>query len=77
MKASPRSIFVRISEWALSVPVRVKIAGIMLIPVFVLGGVLTYWIRTGLSDWLSYLLSDARIQAAMRPGSRMLRTGPR
>jgi signal transduction histidine kinase len=53
-----------------AVPVRVKIAGIVMLPVFVLGLSLNYWIKTGLSDWLSYLLSDQRVQVAMSAGSR-------
>jgi signal transduction histidine kinase len=68
--AALRSILRRLSDWALAVPVRIKIVGIMTIPVVVLGLVLSYWIRTGLSDWLSYLLSDVRVQAAMEAGTR-------
>jgi hypothetical protein len=60
----------RLAAAFLSVPVRVKIIGIMMLPVLILGGALTYWIRTGLSDWLSYLLTDERVQIAMRNGSR-------
>lgn len=54
----------------LSVPVRLKIAGIMVLPVLVLGLALNYWIRAGLSDWLSYLLTDDRVRIAMENGSR-------
>ena len=54
----------------LSVPVRVKIAGIVLLPVLILGFSLNYWITTGLSDWLSYILTDVRVEAAMNAGSR-------
>lgn len=54
----------------LSVPVRIKIGGIMVIPVLILGLALTYWIQTGLSDWLSYLITDERVMVAMRAGSR-------
>lgn len=54
----------------LSVPVNTKITGIVLLPVVILGVSLNYWITTGLSDWLSYLLTDVRIEAAMRAGSR-------
>ena len=68
--SSLRRFLARLSNLALAVPVRVKIVGIMTIPVVVLGLVLTYWIRTGLSDWLSYLLSDVRVQAAMQAGTR-------
>ncbi len=58
----------------LSVPVRLKIAGIMVLPVLVLGFALNYWIRTGLSDWLSYLLTDERVRIAMRNGSQSVVT---
>lgn len=63
-------LFTRISRAILSVPVRTKIAGIMAVPVLILGFGLNYWITTGLSAWLSYVLSDDRIQAAMTVGSR-------
>jgi hypothetical protein len=53
-----------------SVPVRIKIIGIMMLPVLILGFTLNYWIRTGLSDWLSYLLIDERVKIAMQAGSR-------
>lgn len=62
-----RERFVRL---LLSVPVRLKIGGIMVIPVLILGLVLTYWIQTGLSDWLSYLMNDERVRVAMQAGSR-------
>lgn len=54
----------------LSVPVRWKITGIILLPVVILGGSLNYWITTGLSDWLSFLLTDVRVAAAMQAGGR-------
>ncbi len=60
----------RLSEAFFSVPVRIKIAGIMALPVLILGFALNYWIRTGLSDWLSYLLTDDRVRIAMQNGSR-------
>jgi signal transduction histidine kinase len=60
----------KISDLLLSVPVRTKIAGIMVLPVLILGFALNYWVRTGLSDWLSYLLSDERVDIAMQAGSR-------
>lgn len=53
-----------------SVPVRIKIIGIMVLPLLILGFALNYWVRTGLSDWLSYLLTDERVQIAMEAGSR-------
>jgi len=60
----------RISDFIFSVPVRIKITGIMLLPVAILGLALNYWIQTGLSDWLSFLLTDERVQMAMQAGSR-------
>jgi signal transduction histidine kinase len=64
----------KIRKWMhdaiLSVPVRVKIIGIILLPVLVLGLTLNYWVTTGLSDWLSYLLTDVRVRAAMAAGGR-------
>ncbi|HSM56960.1 MAG TPA: ATP-binding protein [Candidatus Sulfomarinibacteraceae bacterium] len=64
----------RLQTWfydvILSVPVRVKITGIVLLPVLILGMALNYWVTMGLSDWLSYLLTDERVVAAMAAGSR-------
>jgi len=57
-------------QFILSVPVRWKIIGIGIIPVAILGVSLNYWITTGLSDWLSYILTDVRVEAAMAAGSR-------
>jgi signal transduction histidine kinase len=52
------------------VPVQIKITGIIMLPVIILGLTLNYWITTGLSDWLSYILTDQRVEAAMAAGSR-------
>jgi len=64
----------KIPQWLydrmLSVPVRVKVVGIGLLPIIILGLTLNYWITTGLSDWLSYILTDVRVQAAMAAGGR-------
>lgn len=54
----------------LSVPVRIKITGIIVLTVLILGFSLNYWVTTSLSDWLSYILTDARVEAAMRAGGR-------
>ena len=59
-----------IFEKLLAVPVRVKVIGIGLLPILILGFLLNYWITTGLSDWLSYILTDVRVQAAMAAGGR-------
>lgn len=63
-------LYNKIYEAIFSVPVRIKIYGIVMLPVLILGLTLNYWITTGLSDWLSYLLSDVRVHAAMQAGSR-------
>jgi two-component system, NarL family, sensor kinase len=67
-------LFQRLADWLysliMSVPVHVKIAGLVLLPVIVLGVLLNYWIASGLRDWLSYLLTDVRVDAAMRAGQR-------
>ena len=60
----------RIGRLILSVPVRWKIIGIGILPVIILGFSLNYWVITGLSNWLSYLLTDVRVEAAMSAGSR-------
>jgi signal transduction histidine kinase len=69
-----RKIIFRIINWfyekILSVPVRVKVIGIGLLPILILGFSLNYWITTGLSDWLSYILTDVRVEAAMAAGGR-------
>lgn len=65
-----RRLSSRLSELLLAVPVRIKIAGIMVLPVLILGFTLNYWVQTSLSDWLSYLLADVRVEAAMRAGGR-------
>jgi small-conductance mechanosensitive channel len=54
----------------LSVPVRAKITGIIILTVLILGFTLNYWVTTSLSDWLSYLLTDTRVEEAMRAGGR-------
>ncbi len=60
----------RPKEILLSVPVSWKIIGISVLPVLILGLSLNYWVITGLSDWLSYFLTDARVEAAMAAGGR-------
>ncbi len=60
----------RIFNLILSVPVHIKIAGLVIVPVLVLGVSLNYWVALGLQDWLSYLLTDVRVDAAMRAGRR-------
>lgn len=64
----------RIGSWLhsaiFSVPVRFKITGIIVLTVLILGFTLNYWVTTSLSDWLSYILTDVRVDAAMRAGGR-------
>lgn len=64
----------RIPSWfsnaILGMSVRWKIIGIGLIPVVILGLALNYWVTSGLADWLSHLLIDVRVQAAMSAGRR-------
>lgn len=64
----------RIPVWLfnmiISVPVRLKITGIILITVLTVGLTLNYWVTASLSDWLNYLLTDVRVEAAMRAGNR-------
>jgi signal transduction histidine kinase len=59
-----------IRNFILSVPVRWKILGIGILPVIILGFSLNYWIVISLADWLSYFLSDSRVDAAMQAGER-------
>jgi signal transduction histidine kinase len=65
-----RRVRTKLSDMILAVPVRIKIAGIMILPVLILGLTLNYWVISGLSDWLSWLLTDVRVHAAMAAGSR-------
>ena len=65
-----RRVFRKIPQIILSVPVRIKILGIVIIPVLFLGLSLNYWVTTGLSDWLSYLIPDDRVIIAMEAGGR-------
>ena len=64
----------QIASWfnsaILSVPVRIKITGIIVLTVLILGFSLNFWVTASLSDWLSYILTDARVEAAMRAGGR-------
>jgi len=64
----------QVGEWiynvVLSVPVQYKITGIVMLPVLILGISLNYWITESLSDWLSYILTDRRVEAAMQAGGR-------
>jgi signal transduction histidine kinase len=64
----------QVGEWiynaVLSVPVQYKITGIVMLPVLILGISLNYWVTASLSDWLSYILTDRRVEAAMQAGGR-------
>lgn len=65
-----RTVLRKFFQLLLSVPVRVKVLGIMIIPILILGLALNYWITTGLSDWLAYLIPDESVELAMQAGSR-------
>lgn len=65
-----RTVLGKFIQLLLSVPVRVKVLGIMIIPILILGLALNYWITTGLSDWLAYLIPDESVELAMQAGSR-------
>ena len=64
----------QVGEWiynvVLSVAVQYKITGIVMLPVLILGISLNYWVTASLSDWLSYILTDRRVEAAMQAGGR-------
>ena len=70
MAAHRPSLRTPLRDFFLSLPIRIKLAGIVMLPVLILGLSLNYWVRTGLSDWLSYLLAEQRIEVAMQVGSR-------
>lgn len=55
---------------ALAVPVRIKISGLVLLPVLILGLAVNYWVRGSLSDWLTWILDADRVGAAMETGGR-------
>lgn len=59
-----------LSKIFLSVPVRIKVAGIIVLPVLILGFALNYWVRSSLSDWLSITMSPQRVAVAMEAGGR-------
>jgi signal transduction histidine kinase len=65
-----RTLLSKFTDSILSVPVRIKIIGIIVLPVLILGFSLNYWVQSGLSDWLSYLLSEEKVQIAMQAGGR-------
>ncbi len=65
-----KSLLRKLFNLLLSVPVRIKILGIMVIPILILSVALNYWITTGLSDWLGYLIPDESVAIAMQAGSR-------
>lgn len=65
-----RSGVSKLFQILLSVPVRIKVFGIVIVPILILGLSLNYWVTTGLSDWLSYLLPGDSVAIAMQAGSR-------
>ncbi|MDX1600110.1 MAG: HAMP domain-containing protein [Anaerolineales bacterium] len=57
-------------DLVLGVPVRIKISGLVLLPVLILGLAVNFWVRGSLADWLTYVLDAERVGAAMRTGGR-------
>ena len=52
------------------VPLRQKMLGIVVTSLLILGFAIALWVRSGLGGWLSYLLSEERVQQAMSAGTR-------
>lgn len=59
-----------LSERLMAVPVQLKIAGMVLLPVLILGVTLNFFVQNSLSDWLSWLLRPEQVEAAMQAGAR-------
>lgn len=59
------------------VPVRIKISGMVLLPLLNLGLAIAIWVRTSVSDWPSWLLESEFVGPAIRDpeGSILLVTG--
>lgn len=70
MKAQWQSLSGWLYNRLIAVPVRLKITGIIILPVVILGFLLNFWVTSGLSDWLSHILTDVRVEAAMDAGGR-------
>jgi signal transduction histidine kinase len=56
--------------WAGRVPFRFKIIGIVVAPLLILGLTMAWWVSNELGGWLSYLLSEERVEQAMLVGMR-------
>jgi signal transduction histidine kinase len=56
--------------WAGRVPFRFKIIGIVIAPLLILGMTMAWWVSNELGGWLSYLLSEERVEQAMLVGMR-------
>jgi signal transduction histidine kinase len=65
-----RFLWVRLRSWAGAVPIRWKVIGIVITSQLVLGLAIAWWVRTGLGQWLSYLLTEERVALAMQAGMR-------
>lgn len=48
--------------WAGRVPFRFKIIGIVVAPLLILGMTMAWWVSNELGGWLSYLLSEERVE---------------
>ncbi len=62
----------RIRNSLLSVPVRVKVLGIAIFPVILMGLAFNYWVWTGLPGWLSLFLPPLAAESVMEAGSRTI-----
>lgn len=56
--------------WAGRVPLRQKIIGIIVFPLLILGFTIAWWVSNQLGGWLSYLLTEERVEQAMSIGMR-------
>ena len=65
-----RKIWDAFWAWAGRVPLRQKIIGIIVAPLLILGFTIAWWVSNQLGGWLSYLLSEARVEQAMSVGMR-------
>ncbi|QPC84473.1 HAMP domain-containing protein [Phototrophicus methaneseepsis] len=65
-----RAIWDKFWAWAGRVPLRQKIIGIIVTPLLILGFTIAWWVSNQLGGWLSYLLSEARVEQAMSVGMR-------
>ncbi len=77
MNASPQhdvtrklNLWSRFWIFAGRVPFSQKIIGIVVAPLLILGFTMAWWVSSELGGWLSYLLSEERVEQAMLVGMR-------